>query len=79
MAKIPSTATGKVVAIHFVDDDVIPVGHTMIEIEEEGEGDDEPAAAEPASAIQAASAPVAQSVHTETQVTDKVGTAPPGN
>ena len=58
VAKIPSTATGRVTAVKFGDDDVVPVGWTLIEIEEEGEGD-EPAAAEPASAIQPTSAPVA--------------------
>jgi len=40
VAKIPSTATGKITAIKFGDDDVIPVGHVIIEIEEEGEGEE---------------------------------------
>ena len=46
VAKIPSTATGKVTAINFGDDDIIPVGHIILEIEEV-EGEEEVAAAVP--------------------------------
>ena len=60
VAKIPSTATGKITAINYGDDDIIPVGHVIIEIDEvpeEGEVD----AAEPATSLPAAqSEPVAQ-------------------
>jgi len=35
VAKIPSTATGKVTAINFGDDDIIPVGHTILTIEDD--------------------------------------------
>ena len=55
VAKIPSTATGKVTAINFGDDDIIPVGHVMLEIEEEGESSgnsgNEVDAAEPAHSV----------------------------
>ena len=37
VAKIPSTATGKITAINFGDDDVIPVGHVILTIDESGE------------------------------------------
>ena len=40
MAKIPSTATGKVTEINFGDDEIIPVGHIILKIEEEGEGEE---------------------------------------
>jgi pyruvate/2-oxoglutarate dehydrogenase complex dihydrolipoamide acyltransferase (E2) component len=46
VAKIPSTATGKVTAINFGDDDIIPVGHIILEIEDV-EGEEEVAAAVP--------------------------------
>lgn len=49
VAKIPSTATGKIKEINFGDDDIVPVGHVMLTIDEEGDGsDDTPAAVEPA-------------------------------
>ena len=57
VAKIPSTATGKVTAINFGDDEIIPVGHVMLEIEEEGgessasSGSNEVDAAEPAHSV----------------------------
>ena len=50
MAKIPSTATGKITAINFGDDEVIPVGHVMVTIEDEGS---EEAAAEVDAAVPA--------------------------
>ena len=46
VAKIPSTATGKVTTINFGDDDIIPVGHIILEIEDV-EGEEEVAAAVP--------------------------------
>jgi pyruvate/2-oxoglutarate dehydrogenase complex dihydrolipoamide acyltransferase (E2) component len=30
VAKIPSTASGKVTAVHFKNDDICPVGHTIM-------------------------------------------------
>ena len=60
MAKIPSTATGKVIEINFGDDEIVPVGHIMLKIDESGEeGSSEVDAAEPASSVQAAQ-PLAQ-------------------
>ena len=50
VAKIPSTATGKITGINFGDDEVIPVGHVILTIEEEGE---EAAAAEVDAAVPA--------------------------
>lgn len=79
VAKIPSTATGKVTAIKFGDDDIIPVGHVIIQIEEEGGETTEVAAAEPASSMQAAEPLTPTMVQTENVVKDKVATAPPGN
>ena len=35
VAKIPSTASGKVTEINFGDDDICPVGHILLKIEEE--------------------------------------------
>ena len=35
VAKIPSTATGKISAINFGDDEIIPVGHVILTIEDE--------------------------------------------
>lgn len=52
VAKIPSTATGKITAINYGDDDIIPVGHVIIEIDESGEGEVD--AAEPATSLPAA-------------------------
>ena len=37
VAKIPSTATGKISAINFGDDEIIPVGHVILTIEDEEE------------------------------------------
>lgn len=37
VAKIPSTATGTITAINFGDDDICPVGHVILKIDEEGE------------------------------------------
>ncbi len=48
VAKIPSTATGKVTAINFGDDDIIPVGHVILEIEDVDGGAAEVDAAVPA-------------------------------
>ena len=78
VAKIPSTATGKITEINFGDDDVIPVGHIILKIEEEGEGSEVEAAA-PAHSMQAAAAPATNSVPVTNEVRDKVATAPPGN
>jgi len=64
VAKIPSTATGKVTAINFGDDDIIPVGHVILSIDETGEGSDSDSDVEPA-AVQT-SAPVANNVPTQT-------------
>ena len=79
VAKIPSTATGKVTAIKYGDDDIIPVGHVIIQIEEAGGESTEVAAAEPASSMQAAEPLTPTMVQTENVVKDKVATAPPGN
>ena len=49
VAKIPSTATGTITAINFGDDDIIPVGHVIIEIEDNEEPEVD--AAQPATAI----------------------------
>lgn len=38
VAKIPSTCTGVVKAVHFSNDDVCLVGHNLLDIEVEGEG-----------------------------------------
>ena len=62
VAKIPSTATGKVTEINFGDDEIIPVGHVMLKIDEGGDGEDssdtggraEVDAALPATSLQAA-------------------------
>lgn len=51
VAKIPSTATGKITAINFGDDEVIPVGHIILTIEDDGS--DEAAAAEVNAAVPA--------------------------
>ena len=37
VAKIPSTATGVVTAVNYVDDDVAKVGHALITIDEVAE------------------------------------------
>ena len=52
MAKIPSTATGKVTEINFGDDEIIPVGHVILTIDEEGDSSSAEAS-EPAKAEQA--------------------------
>jgi pyruvate/2-oxoglutarate dehydrogenase complex dihydrolipoamide acyltransferase (E2) component len=39
VAKIPSTASGKVTSIKFVNDDVAPVGHVLLTIDTEGEAE----------------------------------------
>ena len=57
VAKIPSTATGKVTEINFGDDEIIPVGHIILKIDETGEGEEssqEVEAATPATSVQAA-------------------------
>lgn len=90
VAKIPSTATGIISEIRFVDDDIIPVGHIMMKIDEMDEDGNATAAEEPnhslngdataysLSPVQPAAA--AQNVvSTEKQVKDKHATAPPGN
>jgi 2-oxoglutarate dehydrogenase E2 component (dihydrolipoamide succinyltransferase) len=33
VAKIPSTATGKITEINFSNDDIAPVGHILLKIE----------------------------------------------
>jgi pyruvate/2-oxoglutarate dehydrogenase complex dihydrolipoamide acyltransferase (E2) component len=40
VAKIPSTASGVVTSVNYEDDDVAKVGHPLIVIEEEGEGEE---------------------------------------
>lgn len=45
VAKIPSTASGKVTAIKFVNDDIAPVGHVLMTIETDGSELEEEAAA----------------------------------
>ncbi len=81
VAKIPSTATGKITEIRFGDDDIIPVGHVILKIEEEG--DESAAAPTPANQVAPAEPAKASSsgnqVPVQDQVRDKVSTAPPGN
>ena len=78
VAKIPSTATGKVTEINFGDDEIIPVGHIILQIDEVG--GEEVDAAEPAHSLQTTQqAAPTNTVATEKQVKDKVSTAPPGN
>jgi len=60
VAKIPSTASGKVTAINFGDDDIVPVGHVLITIEDDGQGEVD--AAEPAHTAVAATAAAPNSV-----------------
>ena len=80
MAKIPSTASGKITEINFGDDDIIPVGHVILQIEEEGsQSTSEPDAAVPATTSESAQAAATQHVPISNQVKDKVATAPPGN
>lgn len=43
VAKIPSTASGKVTSIKFVNDDIAPVGHVLLTIDS-NDGDAEEAA-----------------------------------
>ena len=80
MAKIPSTATGKITEIRFGDDDIIPVGHVILKIEEEGDSNSEPAAAVPENGLMSTD-PIESSnnVPVQSEVRDKVATAPPGN
>jgi len=40
VAKIPSTASGVVTSVNYEDDDVAKVGHPLVVIEEEGEGEE---------------------------------------
>ena len=85
VAKIPSTASGKITEINFGDDDIIPVGHVILKIDEGGDG---AAAAADASASETDAAVPATTpaspgpsthVPIQNQVKDKVSTAPPGN
>ena len=48
VAKIPSTASGKVTEINFGDDDIAPVGHVLLRIDSEGDGEEAVDAAVPA-------------------------------
>ena len=60
VAKIPSTATGKVTEINFGDDEIIPVGHIILKIDEEDDGSsDSGGSAEVDAALPATSAQVA--------------------
>jgi pyruvate/2-oxoglutarate dehydrogenase complex dihydrolipoamide acyltransferase (E2) component len=43
VAKIPSTCTGIVKEINYIEDEVCLVGHHLLRIEVEGEGDDDAA------------------------------------
>ena len=80
VAKIPSTASGKITAINFGDDDIIPVGHVIIEIED-NEPENEVDAAQPATAVAPTQAQSTSNNHVPVtnQVKDKTATAPPGN
>ena len=83
VAKIPSTATGKVTAINFGDDEIIPVGHVMLSIEADEDGEEVDAAV-PAAPVQdsaaiTSSGPAMNEVNAQSQVRDKAATAPPGN
>ena len=44
VAKIPSTATGKVTEINFGDDEIAPVGHILLKIETTEDEESEDAA-----------------------------------
>ena len=81
VAKIPSTATGKVTEINFGDDDICPVGHVLLKIEAGEEGEDSSAPVEDAAVPDMTKAAEAakQEPSTEKSVSDKVSTAPPGN
>ena len=73
VAKIPSTAAGKITAINFSADDIAPVGHTILQIETDSS---QAAAVEPAKAEVGAAVPdhsASADVHT-----DKVAEAGPG-
>ena len=60
VAKIPSTASGVVTEINFGDDDICPVGHVLLKIEDEEGKVEEVEAAVPASQTQAAPAETKQ-------------------
>jgi len=70
VAKIPSTASGKVTEINFANDDIAPVGHILLKIETGA--DVEVAAARGSHQEPAKAAPKEQA-----NSIDKVGTAPP--
>ena len=53
MAKIPSTATGKITEINFGDDEIIPVGHIILQIDESGEEGESSASSEVNAAVPA--------------------------
>jgi len=72
VAKIPSTASGKVTEINFANDDIAPVGHILLKIETGA--DVEVAAARGSHQEPAKAAPKEQA-----NSIDKIGTAPPGN
>ena len=76
VAKIPSTATGKIVALNYEVDDMPQTGHVLLQIETK---DDELEAAEQdlGSSADQSSEPAAVKPSGKT-VTDKVATAPPG-
>lgn len=53
VAKIPSTATGRITEINFGDDEIIPVGHVILKIDESGsDASTEVEAAVPATDLQ---------------------------
>ena len=82
VAKIPSTATGKITEINFGDDDIIPVGHVILKIDEGEGGESSNEAAEPANQVAPAQPLQSSSSNTvpvQNQVRDKTSTAPPGN
>ena len=79
MAKIPSTATGKVTEINFGDDDICPVGHVLLKIEEADGASSEVEAAVPDTSAQAAPQAEEPAATPDKTVADKVSTAPPGN
>lgn len=74
VAKIPSTATGVVTAVNYVDDDVAKVGHALITIDEVAEEGAKQAPQE----VQAADTPV-EAVQQANKVVDKATHSPPGN
>ena len=80
VAKIPSTATGKVTEINFGDDEIAPVGHVLLKIEStDGETETVEVDAAVPEAVQPAQSQTHETTSSTKSVADKLSTAPPGN